>query len=300
LSKIDWLLRWSPLQLISREVNRSRPAVLAFHGVDDPEVFAGLMDRVTRNYRPITIHELDRSMHGDLRLPDRSVLITFDDGHRSVLERGLPILAERGLPAVAFIVPGVLSTNDDFWWSAASDLANAGGLIEGHEGLYGTELVRYLKQIPDVDRIRAVAALEQSAGRPRAPHPQLKTEDLETLRSGGIEIGNHTWSHPCLNRCEPGTIETEITRAHAALEQALGEAPQWFAYPNGDWDQHAEQTLADLGYRLAFLFDHRMIEPGTDPLRASRLRVNSNTTPERFEIILSGLHPAIHRARGRS
>jgi peptidoglycan/xylan/chitin deacetylase (PgdA/CDA1 family) len=36
-------------------------------------------------------------------LPARSALLTFDDGYRSVLERALPILAERGCPGVMFI-----------------------------------------------------------------------------------------------------------------------------------------------------------------------------------------------------
>ena len=36
------------------------------------------------------------------------------------------------------------------------------------------------------------------------------------------------------------------------------------------------------------------------PLRLSRVRVNSDTSLDRFAIILSGLHPALHHARGRS
>ena len=82
---------------------------------------------------------------------------------------------------------------------------------------------------------------------------------------------------------------------------ALGHAPRTFAYPNGDWDGRAEEALADAGYEAAFLFDHRA-NPATPrhPLRISRLRVNSTTSPGRFATIVSGLHPALHRARGRS
>ena len=36
-------------------------------------------------------------------LPERSALLTFDDGFLSVLERALPILSERALPAVMFV-----------------------------------------------------------------------------------------------------------------------------------------------------------------------------------------------------
>jgi peptidoglycan/xylan/chitin deacetylase (PgdA/CDA1 family) len=37
------------------------------------------------------------------RLPERSVLITFDDGYVSVLRTAMPLLAEAGYPAVMFI-----------------------------------------------------------------------------------------------------------------------------------------------------------------------------------------------------
>jgi peptidoglycan/xylan/chitin deacetylase (PgdA/CDA1 family) len=274
--------------------------VLAFHGVDDPEVFETLMDRVRRQYHPISVDELDRAINSGIDLPDRSVLITFDDGHRSVLEHGLPILVARGLPAVAFIVAGLLSTNKAFWWTAAVDLLAAGGRLTGHESLSESELIRHLKQVPNEHRIRAMTELEQSAGRPPAPQSQLKTQELGKLLSGGVAIGNHTWSHPCLNRCDPDTISDEIEQAHTSLSGALGASPRWFAYPNGDWAPEAETMLADLGYRLGFLFDHRLADVDADPLRVSRLRVNSDTTPDRFAIILSGLHPAIHRVRGRN
>ena len=36
-------------------------------------------------------------------LPQRSALVTFDDGYRSLLERGLPVLRELGCPAVVFV-----------------------------------------------------------------------------------------------------------------------------------------------------------------------------------------------------
>jgi peptidoglycan/xylan/chitin deacetylase (PgdA/CDA1 family) len=296
----DRVLRWSPLQLASGAVSRGRPSVLAYHGVDDPEGFAGSMDYLKRHYRPITIEDLDRAVNEGREIPDRSVLVTFDDGHLSVLEHGLPILSERGIPAVAFVVAGVLSTDLPFWWSSVAELVEHGAVVTGHEGLDGAALIQHLKQVPDQERRDAIAQLEASAPAPTRPGRQLAREDLGRLRSAGIDIGNHTWSHPCLNRCDPDRIDDEILSAHHSLGEALGQPPRWFAYPNGDWDPTAEEILSELGYRLGFLFDHRKMRQVSHPLRVSRLRVNSDTDPDRFAIILSGMHPTIHRARGRS
>ena len=46
----------------------------------------------------------------------RAVLITFDDGYRSVLQHAAPLLAERDYPAVAFVPTGFVGKRSD--WDA--------------------------------------------------------------------------------------------------------------------------------------------------------------------------------------
>ncbi len=299
MSGADRILRWSPMQVVAGSINRARVAVLAYHGVDDPEIFRTQMDRLVRHYRPVEIEELDRCLRNGETPPDRSVVVTFDDGYRSVLDHALPILSERSIPAVAFVIAGLIDTNEDFWWSRVMDLVSAGGVLEGHAGASGEQLVRHLKTVGNDTRLEAIAALEESAGRPAAPRPQLEEKDLLTLEAGGIAVGNHTWSHPCLNRCDLATTRLEIQKSHQRLQGVLGTPPRWFAYPNGDWDQVAEDVITELDYRIAFLFDHRHAQRATNPLRVSRLRVNSDTGIDRFALILSGLHPGLHHIRGR-
>jgi peptidoglycan/xylan/chitin deacetylase (PgdA/CDA1 family) len=154
--------------------------------------------------------------------------------------------------------------------------------------------------VPNEERIRVIEEMQRGHKARATHHPQLSTDDLRVLDRGGIAVGNHTWTHPCLNRCDPTTIRDEIEKAHGALAEALGEPPRWFAYPNGDWDEHAEQVLKDLNYDLGFLFDHRLADVRSSPLRVSRVRVNSDTQPDRLAIIMSGLHPWIHHGRGRA
>ena len=84
------------------------------------------------------------------------------------------------------------------------------------------------------------------------------------------------------------------------FERELGRRPRAFAYPDGARSDEAARVLASHGYEVAFLFDHRRARvPGNDRWGISRLRVNSTTSLDRFATILSGLHPAIHRLRGR-
>jgi peptidoglycan/xylan/chitin deacetylase (PgdA/CDA1 family) len=49
-------------------------------------------------------------------LPDRAVVLTFDDGYASVIETAWPVLRERGWPATLFAVSGYLTSGERFAW----------------------------------------------------------------------------------------------------------------------------------------------------------------------------------------
>jgi peptidoglycan/xylan/chitin deacetylase (PgdA/CDA1 family) len=297
----DGMLRRSPAQLAFRRLAARRLTVLAYHGVDDPASFRRQLDHLVAVARPVSLEEVVDALARRRPLPPRAVLVTFDDGHRSLLDVGLPLLRERGVPAVAFVVAGLLDTRTPFWWTEVEQLLARGGRAGTDDGLTPAALVKRLKAAPDAERLAAIEELRRTASAPAPPAPQLRREELPLLEAAGIAVENHTWSHPCLPRCDDRKAAAEADDAHRALREALGRAPRAFAYPNGDWDGRTERALAAAGYAAAFLFDHR-VNPAAPPhpLRLSRVRVNSHDRLDRFAILLSGLHPALHHARGRS
>ncbi|MEV6211325.1 polysaccharide deacetylase family protein [Kitasatospora sp. NPDC051914] len=299
-NRIDTLLRHSPLQPAFRAVAAGRLAVLAYHGIDDPQTFAAQMARLARTARPVTLARVEQAVLERRPLPPRSVLVTFDDGDRSLLTHGLPVLARHGIPAVAYVIAGLIGGDRPYWWSEAAFLVERGGTAAALPPGTGPDAaVRRLKQLPDAERRSAIDELRTTAGTAAPRRPQLTPADLRTLRDSGLAIGNHTVDHPCLDRCRPDEAAEQVAEAHTRLTGWLGEAPASFAYPNGNLDLHAERALTDLGYRTAFLFDHRHDRRlPRRPLRISRLRVNACTSMNRFDTILSGLHPAVHRLRG--
>ena len=298
---LDAALRWSPAQLAFKRQAARRLTVLAYHGVRHPDRFRRQLDHLAATMRPVSLDQVIEATAGRRALPGRAVLITFDDGERSVLETAVPLLRERGLPAVTFVVAGLLDTAAPFWWTEVEQLVASGASAGGPAAIGPAGLVGRLKQVPDEERLAVLAELRRTAPRPAPRMPQLRRDELPLLEAAGVAVGNHTVSHPCLPRCGQEKLAAEIEEAHRLLGDALGHEPRAFAYPNGDWDGRAEQVLAARGYAVAFLFDHR-VNPATPghPLRISRVRVNDHTSLDRFAVIVSGLHPALHHARGRS
>lgn len=273
--------------------------VLAYHGVDDAEMFGRQMRTIRRTHRPVTGAEVARAATGAGALPERAVLVTFDDGDRSVLDAGAGILEGLGIPAVAFVLSDLIGTDAPFWWDEVRELVDAGGTTPVAGGT-GVEVVRSLKTVPDDRRRAAIEELRSSAPAPARRRAQLSVDDLVRLESVGIEVGSHTASHPCLDQCAPDVVADELTRSKAALEEMLGHEVQGFAYPNGNVTGAVERQVAEAGYVVAYGFDHR-VSPNPPPRRhlISRVRVDSTTGPDRFAMLTSGAHSLVHRARGR-
>ena len=297
----DTVLRRSPVQRAFRGRAARRVAVLAYHGVDSPQQFGRQLDLLQHEASPVSLADVVAAHDGGPPLPARPVLLTFDDGHPSLLRAGLPLLRARGIPAVAFVLPGLVGTHRPFWWDEAAGLHEAGARAAGAPD-DPDDLVRWLKTVPDPRRHEVLAEMRELSA-VDVTADQLETDDLLRLRDGGVAIGNHTWTHPCLDLCTPQELQRQVCRAHESLTDVLGEAPTAFAYPNGNHDPRAERLLGELGYGAGFLFDHRLARaPGRagHRLRISRLRVSTTTSLDRFATILSGLHPALHHARGRA
>ena len=104
----------------AREQTRPQPTVvvrvpiLMYHVIEDPPAgapwpllyvsaaeFASQMAWLDRNgYTGTTLTEIWRNWHHGEALPPRPVVITFDDGYRSVFENALPVLEDLGWPGV--------------------------------------------------------------------------------------------------------------------------------------------------------------------------------------------------------
>jgi peptidoglycan/xylan/chitin deacetylase (PgdA/CDA1 family) len=94
------------LILCYHAVSPSWPSFLA---VDPARLGAQVGLLLRRGYRPMTLSEALRDRDGGRRM-----VITFDDGYRSILSRGLPLLDALGVKATAFIQTDLADEGGEF------------------------------------------------------------------------------------------------------------------------------------------------------------------------------------------
>ena len=111
---------------------RPRAAVLVYHRVGtgaidpwqltvDPEIFAGQMETLARDWSPLSLAELVEGFQMR-RLPERAVAVTFDDGYADNLEVAAPILLEHAIPATLFVATDLIDAGGPPWWDELASL----------------------------------------------------------------------------------------------------------------------------------------------------------------------------------
>lgn len=99
--------------------NRRRVMILCYHGVTEraersprdvlalhvrQDRFDAHLEHLRRRYRVISLRDYLSARREGRRLPDYSVILTFDDGYQNFMTAAAPRLAARGLPASVFLI----------------------------------------------------------------------------------------------------------------------------------------------------------------------------------------------------
>ena len=223
-------------RLARGELSTGSAIVLAFHAVSDlsddpvlaeygvpPQRLAAHLDALSeRGWSFIGLDELLAALDGRAVLPPRAALVTFDDCYVDLLDHGCEVLAERGIPAVAFAVAGLTGAGNE--WDrplGARELRlldadglrrlSAGGVEIGSHAMTHRPLARLEPEEAAVEARESAARLEaMGLPRPRAlsyPHgessPAVEAAVREagyalafTVTPGAVEVGADRWALP--------------------------------------------------------------------------------------------------------
>lgn len=302
--------------------------VLAYHRIadsgaegerlGDPELISATpadfhwqMELVSRHFQPITFREVLDCMDGGNPLPDRAIVVTFDDGHVDNYHSAFPILRSLGVPATIFLSTGYIGTRTPFWFDKVARLfaqAPPGRValvtvpfeatlqdLQSRR-LAAENLLGLLKRIANPRRLDCLAELDQRLSKPsdasdREQPFALSWPQVREMASAGIEFGSHTVSHPILTQLDDAQLHEELANSRQAIATMGGLAADVIAYPVGKrfaFDERVIAACKACGYRLGVSY-----ETGTNPDPSSsryslkRLAVERYTNRAMFESMLS-------------
>lgn len=217
----------APALLAHRLAIRYRPAapgirLLLLHDVapDEMAAFERLVAALAREGRLASPADAEAVLAGAPvpRGPERCV-VTFDDGFASNVA-ACEVLERNGARALLFLCPGLMD-------------------------------------LPRAEQRAAVAAAVFDGRRTAAdlpPHMTLMGWDEAVRLTGrGHLVGNHTARHRRLTALAPEEAEADMVASKRRLEERLGAAVEWFAFPFGDIDSVDAATLAAAGRHHRFV-----------------------------------------------
>lgn len=257
--------------------------VLVYHKIKDEKTFEKHLLYLKKNYNLIDLEKLESYFENRSYLPEKALLVTFDDGDYTNFSKAYPLLKMYKVPAIFFVITGLLNSQTPFWWD---ELNYYFGPREGNSKAWE------IKNWSNEERLKFLKNVRKLSDKPILKSRQLSVSELEELKNGNISIGNHTLSHPMLDRCSEEEINRELSTSITILKN-LGCRGDIFAYPNGNWTPFVEKILKQHKIKLCFLFDHRINTVDFHPLRISRLVVDDSTPLWKFRLILSGFHSKI-------
>lgn len=291
-------------------------AIVMYHGVTPKPLpvfnwcqlplaeFERQIEFLAGNYSLLPLAEIIHRLDHRKPLPPNPAALTFDDGFRSVLSEAFPVLQRYSAPATVFLVTSLVGTRQPAWpdrlyhavaMTGRENVTFAGQtwrlLTPAHRAAAYRHLAAQLKSLPTVEKNSAVEylhwQLRVSAEVPAdSPLATLDWPEVEELaKTGLIDFGSHTHTHPILARCDPSAQYEELRVSRNLIRERLGRA-ELFAYPNGsraDFTIQTRRFLAELEYAAAVTTEPGLNSCRTDRYAFSRVCVGADTTFHQFQ-----------------
>ncbi len=237
--------------------------VLSYHDVRDdlegdldPDRFAVSTERLIEHiewllengYTPVSVDDLLAAERGERVLPEGAILLTFDDGLRSVYTKVFPVLQLYRVPAVVAVVGswqdapagwtleydglGTITSDDIVSWDALREM-QASGLVE-------------------------VATHSWDMHRGVIGNPFGNEQPAAVTRIFSPESGSYESEEEYRAR-----VRADLEQASRRIEEELGRAPRVVVWPYGEYSEVTEEIASELGMPISLGL--RPGERGLDP-----------------------------------
>jgi biofilm PGA synthesis lipoprotein PgaB len=252
--------------------------VLGYHEITDPSrarvpsyavtptEFVRHMDWLRNHgYRFVAVDDVLSARGGKKPLPQKAVLVTFDDGYQSVYANAWPVLKLFRIPAVVNVVGGWLEEKEkvDFdgrevprsdlvSWAALREMVES-GLVE--IGSHSFDLHRGIQGNPQGNM--------QPAGTTRRYDPAAKRYEDEAAYAR--------------------RVQADLARNSDLIRRHTGKAPRVIAWPYGRYNATTRDVAERLGMRIGLNLEDGANVRDTPLWGLRRILVERGTRPWQLE-----------------
>jgi peptidoglycan/xylan/chitin deacetylase (PgdA/CDA1 family) len=316
---------------------KQRLLVLCYHGVSlqdehlwnpllhvSPELFeARLQALADGGYNVLPLYEgLSLLRRG--ALPEKAVVLTFDDGFADFYLRALPLLKKFGFPATLYlttyyvlfnrpifnlVVPYMLWKNRDrrispnarLGWTRELDLASPDDRASAWESVRAVAESRGASGPGKDDLASEVAAhlnLDYAALRAQRPLSLMTPEEVATIARNNVSVELHTHRHRTPQ--DRALFSAEIEDNRRAILEITGIPPTHFCYPSGVHRGEMLPWLAEAGVTSATTCHAGLAHMSDEPLLIPRFLDYQDVPASVYEGWLSGVSDFMRRLKAPS
>ncbi len=280
-SAVFALLRFSGLPFVLREiVQRNKITIVVYHAMPAAVAerhFQALNARY--NIIPLSAYLAWRKNKSAPSPPPKSIIITFDDGHKANYELK-PLLEKHPVPVTIFLCSGIVGTQAHYWWSHAKDPDEA----------------RALKAIPDEQRAQVLLERGHADTKEYETREALSWIEIAEMKSL-VDFQSHTVFHPVLPACSDERARSEVFESKKHLEDRYGLTICALAYPNGDYSDREIGLLRNAGYTCGLTLDAGFNDSATDLFRLRRIPLPDDAGVPELLVKASGLWASVLNLR---
>jgi len=219
-----------------------------------PSTFRAQMTMLARaGYTTLSAAQLHGYLNGTQAVPEKSVVITFDDGYLDNYVYAYPVLKQLGLHAIIFAVTG--------WIGEGPARAFDG---DGEP----------LPLCPSHKACKAAIASGQ------ADAVMLRWSEIRAMEASGvIEVHSHTHSHIRWDKEyeNPDTrlkmLREDLERSRHALREQTGHDSTHLCWPWGYYETPYVNAAVSAGFSTIYTAVKGIAQTNSDPLRVPRIVV---------------------------
>lgn len=257
---------------------------LAYHDVQDADPdntflsvrTLNLVDQLAwlreNGYQAVSIDQILEARQGGAVLPEKAILLSFDDGFSSFSERVLPLLRAYQWPAVLAPV-GV-------WMDTPSDQKVDFGGLPVARGRFATRA--QIREISESGLVEIAAHTDN-----------LHFGALANSQGNQLPAAANRLYDPATGKYETSAqykarLETDVQRISQKIREVTGRSPRVWVWPYGAANGMALEVMDDNGYQMALTLEGGLAK--VQNLRdTGRYLVGEDPSTQSFAAAISGM-----------